>query len=120
MAASPLPGPPPFADHPNHASNLGSCLDNPRHNADDFCYRFTNATVNANLGATANPPIRSSDTDMAVETISNDHYNCCRCGQDVFNSQPYECNTCGCTYHPACVTDQEKFYYDISKRSPNA
>lgn len=98
----------PEVDHTNHAATGGSCLDNPRHSTDDFPdgYRLGGRSA----------PLRGSDTEMDQNRISNYHHDCCRCGQDVHNSHPYECNQCCCVYHPDCVTDQEKSDYDVERK----
>ena len=61
-------------------------------------------------------PMRGSPTELYQyknpPLPDSSNIDCCRCGQNVHNTEAYECNTCGCWYHPDCVTESEKSDYD--------
>ena len=98
-------------NHSNHASTGGSCLDNPGHNSDGFPKGDKHLGAISDVTGYVVPSIRGSETDMHQNHFTEIERPCCRCGENLLGSHPYDCNNCGCVHHPDCVTDKEKSDY---------
>lgn len=98
-------------EHSHHGSTPGtSCLDNPNHDSEDFPVEERVMSVYYE----PLPPLRGEPTELDHfnRYPKTNHADCCRCGQDTYQTEGYECNQCGCTYCPGCVTEGEKTQFD--------